>query len=140
MPEAAFSNARRQEAEPGAGGVVLSERGEVLLLRYAGGGWTFPKGHLEDGERDEDAALREVREETGVTAHILARLSPTRYTNARGVRREIHWFLMRAARGEPAFEPIFEEGGFYPPARALELLSYPEDQELLREALGREAG
>ena len=52
-------------AEPGAGGVVLSVRGAVLLLRYKGGGWTFPKGHIEAGERDEEAAVREVREETG---------------------------------------------------------------------------
>ncbi|AFZ68632.1 NUDIX hydrolase [Deinococcus peraridilitoris] len=126
----------RQAAELGAGGVVLNDKGEVLLLRYKRGGWTFPKGHIDAGERDEDAAVREVLEETGVSARITARLSVTRYTNDRGTPREIHWFLMRALSSEAVLEAIFDEGGFYPPAQAVKLLSYPEDRDLLQEALG----
>ncbi|WP_027480494.1 NUDIX hydrolase [Deinococcus pimensis] len=125
------------EPELGAGGVVIDERGAVLLLKYRGGGWTFPKGHLDPGERDEDAAVREVLEETGVRARVVAPLPPTRYTNDRGTAREIHWFLMRAERRDAALEPIFDAGGFYPTEEAFGLLSYPEDQELLREALRR---
>jgi diadenosine hexaphosphate hydrolase (ATP-forming) len=121
----------------GAGGVVLDSAGRVLLLKYRSGGWTFPKGHLEPGERDEDAAVREVLEETGVHARLIAPLSPTRYTNDRGVLREIHWFLMRADVAGATLEAIFDAGGFYPADEALGLLSYPEDQQLLREALSR---
>ena len=125
--------------ELGAGGVVLNASGEVLLLRYTRGGWTFPKGHIEPGEQDEEAAVREVLEETGIRARILVALPSTRYINNRGVPREIHWFLMRTEEARVGLEPIFDEGGFYSPDEALDLLSYPEDQELLREALRRVA-
>lgn len=127
----------RQTPELGAGGVVFGEDGAVLLLRYKGGGWTFPKGHIDEGEREEDAAVREVREETGVSARVLGKLSATRYTNDRGTPREVHWFLMRAETAQAALEPLFDAGGFYPPQEALKLLSYPEDRALLEEALGR---
>ncbi|PYE54751.1 NUDIX hydrolase [Deinococcus yavapaiensis] len=121
--------------ELGAGGVVLNAENEVLLVRYRSGGWTFPKGHIDPGERVEQTAVREVKEETGVTASIFAPLSPTRYTNDRGVAREIHWFLMRAAPSVTVLETLFDDGGFFAPSTALELLSYPEDKALLKEAL-----
>jgi diadenosine hexaphosphate hydrolase (ATP-forming) len=122
-------------ADPGAGGVVLNAAGEVLLVRYRAGGWTFPKGHIEAGETLEQTAEREVLEETGVAAWVVAPLSTTRYANNRGVRREIHWFLMRADAARTRLEGIFEDGGFHAPAAAAGLLSYPQDQALLREAL-----
>ena len=58
---------------PGASAVIL--RGDTVLLVERGRGaakgiWSFPGGHIEPGERAADAALREVLEETGVTAHI----------------------------------------------------------------------
>ncbi len=122
-------------AEPGAGGVALNARAEVLLVRYKGGGWTFPKGHIEVGESDEAASVREVREETGVSAKVVAPLPSTVYTNNRGVRREIRWFLMRTEDQASVLEPLFDAGGFYPPEQAAKLLSYPEDRTLLQEAL-----
>ncbi len=58
-------------------GALVFRRGndgpEVLLIRY-GSKWSFPKGHIEDGESAGEAALREVREETGVSARLLPRL------------------------------------------------------------------
>lgn len=122
-------------ADPGAGGVVLNAAGEVLLVRYTGGGWTFPKGHIEAGETLEQTAEREVLEETGVAARVVAPLPVTRYTNSRGVAREIHWFLMRVGAAQTRFEPIFEDGGFHAPAAAAGLLSYQQDHTLLRAAL-----
>jgi len=130
----------RNLPELGAGGVVINDRGEILLLRYRSGGWTFPKGHIDPGERDEDAAVREVLEETGVRARVHAQLSATRYTNDRGTLREIRWFLMYADARDADLEPIFDEGGFYPPEEAKKLLSYPEDRALLEEALSRTRG
>ncbi len=126
---------------PGAGGVVL--RGphalpQVLMVRYKSGAWAFPKGHLERGETPEQAALREVQEETGVAAQVVAPLSTTRYTNDRREDREIHWFLMTTADTSAAtLEDTFGEGGFVETGEASQRLSYPEDRALLAEALKR---
>ncbi|GAA5531651.1 NUDIX hydrolase [Deinococcus metallilatus] len=121
---------------PGAGGVVLDGGGRVLLVRYRSGAWAFPKGHVEAGETLEQTAVREVREETGVSAAPLAPLPPTRYTNDRGEARLIHWFVMRAAPEAPTtLEDTFAEGGFFAADVAAAMLTYPEDQQLLRAAL-----
>ena len=123
-----------ETAVPGAGGVVL--RGsEVLMVRYRSGQWAFPKGHLEEAETPEQAAVREVNEETGVAARVLAALSPTRYTNDRGEAREIAWFLMSADGQKGELEDTFSEGGFYLIDIALACLDFEADRALLAEAL-----
>ncbi len=124
------------KAEPGAGGVVVSAAGEVLLIRDRNGHWVFPKGHLEPGETPEAAARREVLEETGVRAEPLAPLSPTRYTNDRGVLREVRWFLMRG-EGPVRPEPGLTGAGFFPFEEARRRLSFPQDLRLLEEARAR---
>lgn len=51
-----------------AGGIVLGDGGTVALVQSrASGFWTFPKGHVDEGESDEDAARREIAEEAGLT-------------------------------------------------------------------------
>ena len=127
-PEAAPST-------PGAGGVVFSSAGEVLLVRYRSGAWAFPKGHVEPGETLEQTAVREVQEEGGVSASVLAALPATRYRNDRGEAREIHWYVMTTRDSEPVLEDTFGEGGFFTPEVAAQMLSYPEDRQLLQRAL-----
>lgn len=57
-----------------AGGVVLNPHNQVALVQHSQtGNWSFPKGHLEEGETPEDAALREIAEEAGVTEVELIR-------------------------------------------------------------------
>lgn len=125
----------------GAGGVVFDPLGHVLLVRYRGSGaWAFPKGHVEEGETFEQTAVREVQEETGVRASVVAPLTTTRYTNDRGEAREIHWFRMQVEAAATALEDTFAEGGFVESGTALTLLSYPEDQQLLRAALAQLGG
>ena len=52
-------------------GVVLFKDNKFLLLKYSAGHWDLPKGHLENGETNEQAAIRELKEETGLTAQII---------------------------------------------------------------------
>lgn len=65
--------------------------------------WSLPKGHLEPGETAEDAAIREVLEETGICGRITARLGTVEYTftaQGRRIRKRVHHFLMEALSGE----------------------------------------
>lgn len=119
--------------ETGAGGVVVNDRGEFLLIRDRNGYWVFPKGHIEPGETPEAAAVREVREETGIEAQVVAPLGTTRYTNDRGVIREVRWFLMHG-EGRPCLEKGLTGAGFFPEPEAVRRLDFPEDVKLLEEA------
>lgn len=70
-PELAFAHFAEQfVAVEAAGGVVRNERGELLMILLRGR-WDLPKGHVEAGEDCREAALREVREETGVVAQTI---------------------------------------------------------------------
>jgi 8-oxo-dGTP pyrophosphatase MutT (NUDIX family) len=118
-----------------AGGLVLRD-GEVLLVhrpRYDD--WTFPKGKAEDGETDEDCALREVLEETGLECRLGAEAGTTEYTDSRGRPKRVRWWLMEPLRGDFTPTDEVDELRWAEPAAAAELLSYGRDLTLLERAL-----
>ena len=93
---------------PAAGGVVFDDGGRVLLVEprghHAGYVWTFPKGRLDAGESPEAAAVREVFEETGVTACIVERESGIKASVGvyEGDITQTRYYLMRpVATGAP---------------------------------------
>jgi 8-oxo-dGTP pyrophosphatase MutT (NUDIX family) len=95
----------RAQRETSAGGVVyrLHEGGALfLLIRDSYQNWGFPKGHLESGERAEDAALREVREETGIDDLALRGRIETIdwYFRFRGqlIHKVCHFYLMETSQ------------------------------------------
>ena len=53
--------------EKSCGCIILNEKNEVLLIHHNAGHWDFPKGHVEEGETEVQTAIREVKEETGLT-------------------------------------------------------------------------
>jgi 8-oxo-dGTP diphosphatase len=113
-----------------AGGVVLRD-GEVLLVhrpRYDD--WSLPKGKLDDGESFEEAALREVLEETGYACVLGAPLGTTRY-ESRGRPKEVRWFAMEPTGDAVAHDDEVDEVRWVTPADALRLLTYERDRELL---------
>jgi len=82
-----------------AGGIVrrLGEAGleEVLLVhRPAYDDWTFPKGKLEPGEDEVDAAIREIEEEAGLRCEIERELATTRYRDSSGRPKTVRYWLM----------------------------------------------
>ena len=112
-PEATFENLKSQfKLVYAAGGAVESENVELLLieLRHR---WDLPKGHIEAGESESEAALREVEEETGVVAEIVGN-EPVAVTwhayNTYGCweLKRTSWWQMRACLG--AVVPQREEG------------------------------
>lgn len=120
----------------GAGGVVFNPDGQVLLIRYADGAWTFPKGHIDPGETIAIAAVREVHEEGGVEARIILELGFTEYVNPKGVARRVHWYAMRTDATTALAEPGFQ-AGFFPLETALKRLGHLQNKQLLRDAANR---
>ena len=115
-----------------AGGVVRRD-GEVLLVhRPKYDDWTFPKGKLDVGESDEDAALREVEEETGYRCSLGPELTTTSYTDSHGRPKVVRYWLMRPEDGR--FEPTQEvdQIAWLSPKEAARRLSYDRDREVLR--------
>lgn len=118
-----------------AGGIVVRRgpggRPEVLLVhrpRYDD--WSFPKGKAEPGESDEDCALREVEEETGLRCELGSELAVTRYRDGRGRRKQVRYFLMRAA-GEPRGRNEVDRVRWAPLAEADALLTWQRDRSVL---------
>jgi 8-oxo-dGTP pyrophosphatase MutT (NUDIX family) len=102
-PEArAAKRPRRVKHERSAGGLVLKrENGAyagLLIGRATPRIWSLPKGHVESSESIEDAAVREVLEETAIEASIIEKLSDIRYwfySNKVKTSKVVHFFLMR---------------------------------------------
>lgn len=128
------------EEQHSAGGIVV--RGEeVLLIATAGGRrWQLPKGHLEPGERPDEAAVREVREETGVSGRVLAPLQGIDYSFVeRGLRRiqkHVDYYLLAFEGGsETDFDP--EEvvaARWFPWEEALAKLSHANERRVAEQA------
>ena len=119
-----------------AGGVVrrrLENGGEeiVLVHRPAYDDWSFPKGKLEEGEREEDAALREVEEETGLRCRLERELTTTRYRDARGRSKTVRYWLMEPVAGQVAADNEVDDARFVPLEDARALLTYPRDVAVL---------
>lgn len=124
---------------------VCGQGGEqrVLLVRHlAGGRWAFPKGHTEPGETEQQTALREVAEETGVAASLLAGFRfVTNYSPVRGTIKKVVYFAARCAPTTPRPQPgEIRDARFFAPEEALRRLTYPADKRLLRKALRFLAG
>ena len=134
----------RSESQPDeacAGGVVF-HGGQILILQKRNREWVLPKGHVEPGETHAEAAIREVREETGVKAQIVGQLKPTSYRffkrNGREISKRVSWFLMEAEQ-DPwlRWEGIFVQVCFVHSDEALKILTFASDRDLVRAALRR---
>ena len=126
-----------------AGGVVVrigehTAEPEVLVVhRVVHDDWSLPKGHIDPGEDDATAALREVSEETGVTAEVVALLPTTEHRTPSGTK-QVAWFLMRPIAGDPAQRPPDTEvdiARYVPSGEFVELLSYRTELELAHLAI-----
>jgi 8-oxo-dGTP pyrophosphatase MutT (NUDIX family) len=120
-----------------AGGVVLRPRQgggvEVALVhRPKYGDWSLPKGKLDPGESFEDAARREVWEETGLRTRPERELRPIRYRDSKGRPKIVRYWLMGVV-GDDGFQPNDEvdEVRWLELPAAVGLLTYPHDQELV---------
>lgn len=130
--------------EYSAGGIVLNN-GQVLLIKNAAmrdpnkAYWGFPKGHINEGEKSNEAALREITEETGIMAEVVKKLGDSQYVFTRSgekVFKQVVYYLLKYISGEirPQESEVLEVRWF-DPEEAMELLSFKKDKEFLQKAL-----
>jgi len=131
--------------EVSAGGVVyrrVDDGIEVVLAsrrtRRGELAWGLAKGGIEEGESHEEAAVREVQEETGLTAEIEASLGDTKYFYVwedTRIRKTVHFFLMRHTGGDPAdHDDEMEEIRWFPLERAMKRAAYRGEREVIERA------
>jgi len=118
-----------------AGGVVMRDGLVVVVHRPRYDDWSLPKGKLDEGETFEEAALREVWEETGLRCSLGPELPSVHY-EVRGRSKVVRYWLM-GVEDDPGFEPNDEvdELRWVSPPEALSLLTYDRDKEVVSAAV-----
>ena len=133
------------------GGVLvrrLDGRWMVAAIRPAGrptGLWALPKGRIDEGERGEETALREVAEETGAYGRSLGKLGDVRYVytwDGERIFKVVSFFLVRYGDGRLGDLPAghrheVAETRWLPLEEAPRLLAYKGEQEMAERALAR---
>ncbi|MEA2331729.1 MAG: 8-oxo-(d)GTP phosphatase [Thermoleophilaceae bacterium] len=114
-----------------AGGVVVRDGRVAVVHRPEYDDWTLPKGKLDAGESFEQAALREVEEETGLRARLVRELPPVRY-EVRGRPKLVRYWLMEVD-SDPGFvaNDEVDELRWVSPSEAAGLLTYDRDKDVL---------
>jgi 8-oxo-dGTP pyrophosphatase MutT (NUDIX family) len=132
-------------SETSAGGVVYQRRGPsveiALAARRTQKGdlvWGLPKGGIDQGESEVDAALREVLEETGLEAAVEEDLGRIRYFyvwEGVRVRKAVRFFLMRATGGDVSrHDDEMEDVRWFPLAQAIRRAAYRGERQVIERA------
>jgi 8-oxo-(d)GTP phosphatase len=123
-----------------AGGVVIDSQDRetrlvLLVHRPRYNDWSFPKGKKDPNETIEETAIREVREETGLTCRIIRELQPVRYAvNRKGEvgPKVVYYFLMEPSSGSLNVDDYeTDRAEWFKPDEATRLLNYEHDKQLL---------
>ncbi len=130
--------------EVSAGGLVIDTTGTMGLLigRYdhkdASGKrvlWSLPKGHIEEGETPEQAAIREVVEETGITSSITKSLGVIDFwfmAGGKRIHKTVHHFIFTEVGGTLlAQESEVDEVSWFPLSEIVDRLAYPDEKKLI---------
>lgn len=136
-------NALKEET---GGGIIFrrsSGQVEILLIRDTKGRWTIPKGHVEEGEKKQQTALREIQEETGLKSlRIVDWLGKTKFNYRRGdslILMTTHVYLIEALANTDQLTPGDSEGitdvKWFKVKEALDLIAYENMSKLLLMAL-----
>lgn len=131
--------------ETSAGGVVIFGNA-ILLLRKYNGDYVLPKGKVEINETIEEAALREVLEETKVRARVIDYLGKVDYTfrstfnKSKGVvDKRVYWFLMvsKNLNARPQKEEGFVDAIYVTYDKALKVIKYRDEKAIIKKAIDR---
>lgn len=124
-----------------SGGVIINNN-LILLLKKYNGDYVLPKGRIERGESIEEAALREVKEESGITGEIKKYLGKIDYSfinRMRNIRidKTVHFFLMstKDTHTKPQSMEGFKTAKFYEREEAISLMKYSQERGIIRKAI-----
>jgi len=132
--------------ELSAGGAVVHDGNVIVVVPVKRDAQrrrvvVLPKGHLDEGETDELAAIREVMEETGVMAELIDKLGDVEYSYERRGRRRnkrVAFYLFEYRSGSlEDHDHEIEEARWMPLEEAAQALTYPGEREMVRRALSR---
>ena len=126
--------------EKSCGAVVYREKDgvEILLIKHKNGGhWAFPKGHVENKETEEETALREIREETGLKVKLDKGFRRSvAYSPKPNVWKDVIYFAALCDAGKTHAQPEeVLELRWEPPFQALQTVTYDSDREVLQSFL-----
>lgn len=135
------------QKQTSAGGVIFKKENnsvQIILVSVRNGlSWCLPKGIVNKGETIQEAALREVNEETGLTGRIIDDLGQINYwyyireENIK-CRKTVNFFLMEYVSGNTADHDIeVDEAGWFSLEEALEKVSYKGDRTVIEKAIDK---
>ncbi len=110
---------------------LKDQNGERLL-------WSLPKGHIEEGETPEQAAIREVQEETGIESEISKALGVIDFwfmAGGKRIHKTVHHYLFKEVGGvlAPQISEV-DDVGWFPLEEVVGLLAYPDEKKLISKA------
>lgn len=118
-------------------GIVVFKNDEILLVHHNLGHWGIPKGHVELGETDEETAIREVFEETGISASIIEGFKEKiTYSPKEGVEKDVYFFV-----GVPNDNNLVpqltevSETKFIDIDKALDIITHTDEKNVLEKAI-----
>jgi len=130
----------KTEHHRSAGGLIVYASRILLIATQKGRRWQLPKGHIEAGETPEQAAVREVREETGVTGRIVAPLPGVEYWYVEKgpcrVHKKVDYFLLDYVSGDAVdFDPEEVSGtGWFSWEAGIARLTFENERRVVRRA------
>lgn len=118
-------------------GAIIIENEKILLIQNVDGHWDFPKGHVEEGETEEETAIREVKEETNINIKIeTTRRYVNHYSPKEGVEKDVILFLGKKIGGEEKRqEEEVSKIEWLNYDEAIERLTYDNTKEVLKKFL-----
>ena len=127
--------------EEKACGCIISENNKILLIRQISGMWGFPKGHVEEGETEEQTAIREVKEETNIDVQVdSSKRYVMHYKTDKGKYKEVVFFIGKKMGGYLRMQPEeIIEAGWFDYEDALKIISYDNTRDLFKQVIKENA-